>query len=495
MSGCLPRTHPFRIASSTAIWLCLQLLLGTAVSGASSQAQKNDPGERRPGGTATSRGSLDNRNAFSHPSANLGFSKEFDFKIGNALFRKLWVSSPSSTRSSDGLGPLFNARSCQRCHLKDGRGHPPSANWPDDNAVSMILRLSIPPKTEAQRQRLASGRANVIAEPTYGMQLQDLAIQGHAGEGRMHVTYREREVKLADGEIVSLREPQYRITDLSYGPLHPETMVSPRIAPQMIGLGLLEAISETAILANADPNDENGDGISGRPNRVWSIEENKLALGRFGWKAGAPTILQQTADAFAGDIGISSKLVPKPFGDCTEKQLYCRNAPNGESKRDREIKNSLLNLVAFYSRNLAVPRLRNPDGKQVLRGEQLFGDIGCAECHVPTFKTGNSHSDENLNNQIIWPYSDLLLHNMGEGLADGRPEGRASGQEWRTAPLWGIGLTETVSGHSFFLHDGRARNLQEAILWHGGEAEGARIGFSALSKVDRERLIAFLKSL
>lgn len=456
-----------------------------------------DPSEALPGGDATSRGSLDNTNAFSHPSANMGFAGELDFKLGNAMFRKFWVSSPASTTSSDGLGPLYNARSCQTCHLKDGRGHPPVANWPEDNAVSMLMRLSIPPQSDADRELLASGRANVIPEPTYGGQLQDLAVAGHAGEGRLHITYDEQTVMLADGEVVSLRKPTYTITDLGYGPLHPDTMISPRVAQPMIGLGLLEAIPEADILANEDPDDRDGDGISGRANRVWSLEHDRLMLGRFGWKAGSPTVLQQTAEAAAGDMGLGSVMIPLPAGDCTERQPTCLDAPHGGSERapGQEFKTQLLKLTAFYARNLAVPSRRNPEDPEVLAGKAIFHDIGCASCHRPSFSTGAETPDEHLANQRIWPYTDLLLHDMGEGLADGRPEGRANGREWRTAPLWGIGLTEVVSGHTYFLHDGRARSLTEAILWHGGEAQAARDAFAALQRSDRDKLIAFLNSL
>lgn len=451
--------------------------------------------EALPGGAATSKRSVRNRHAFSHASGNLGFSKEFDFKIGNAVFRKLWVSSPASTKSSDGLGPLFNARSCQRCHLKDGRGHPPSANWPGDNAISMLLKLSIPPRTNAERKALADGRILAVPEPTYGHQLQDAAVQGHAAEGRMHISYGERHVKLAGDEVVSLRVPTYRITDLGYGPLHPETMISPRIAPPMIGLGLLEAISAADILAGADPEDKNGDGVSGKTSNVWSAAENKLVLGRFGWKAAKGSVPEQTAAAFLGDMGLSSTLHPEPYGECSIRQARCREAPHGADVDQAEVPAELMRLVVFYSRNLAVPRRSDIDKPDVIRGRSLFREIGCAACHTPSFITGQSEVSPHLSNQRIWPYSDLLLHDMGDGLADGRPEGSASGSEWRTPPLWGIGLTEAVSGHTFFLHDGRARNLKEAILWHGGEAKRARDRFAKLDKADRERLIAFLNSL
>ncbi|MEO1694839.1 MAG: di-heme oxidoredictase family protein [Pseudomonadota bacterium] len=455
-----------------------------------------EPGETLPGGAATSRGATHTTNAFSHPSGNISFAQEMDFKIGNAIFKKLWVSSPASTKSSDGLGPLYNARACQRCHLKDGRGHPPNGNWPDDNAVSMLLRLSIPPQTDAERALLISGRLNAIPEPTYGGQLQDLAIKGHAGEGRIHITYTEHTVLLSDGTPVRLRAPTYRVTDLNYGALHPATMISPRVAQPMIGLGLLEAIPDADILALADPNDRDGDGISGKANRVWSHERNALSLGRFGWKAGQPTILQQSADAAAGDMGLGSRMFPRAHGDCSANQTTCRNAPHGgpAAQPGHEFKWPLMKLTAFYARNLGVPRRRRPRDPVVLKGRHVFRDIGCAACHRPSHTTGTS-VDRHLSNQKIWPYTDLLLHDMGPGLADGRPEARASGREWRTAPLWGIGLTKTVNGHTFFLHDGRARNLTEAIVWHGGEAQAARDSFIALSAQDREALLAFIRSL
>jgi CxxC motif-containing protein (DUF1111 family) len=456
-----------------------------------------DPTEALPGGAATTLATASNANVFSQFSANMGFAKELDFKLGNAIFRKDWVTAPASTKSSDGLGPLYNARACQRCHLKDGRGHPPAANWPEGDAISMLLRLSIPPQTEAQRQALASGQANSIPEPTYGDQLQDIAIPGLPAEGHLHIEYTEEEVTLPGGEVVSLRRPRYSIVELGYGPLHPETMISPRIAQQMIGLGLLEAIPEAEILGLADPDDSDSDGISGKPNRVWSIERNALTLGRFGWKAGQPSVLQQSAKAAAGDIGLGSAIVPNPAGDCTKHQRACLDAPPGGpvNAPGEELTTPLLKLTAFYARNLAVPARRDPQAADVLAGKVVFGSLGCASCHQPHFITGAATPDPHLANQPIWPYTDLLLHDMGEGLADGRPEAQASGREWRTAPLWGIGLTETVSGHTFFLHDGRARNLTEAILWHGGEAQAARDGFAALDAANRARLLAFLNSL
>jgi CxxC motif-containing protein (DUF1111 family) len=456
-----------------------------------------EPGEESPGGTATTQESIDTRDAFSHFSHGIGFEGEAKFKVGNAIFRKLWVSAPSSTKSSDGLGPLYNSRACQSCHFKDGRGHPPKANFPDDNSESMFLRLSIPPETEAQKRLLAEHKVNTIDEPTYGGQLQNLAIQGHDGEGHMNITYAEMPVRLGNGTTVSLRRPTYSITDLKYGALHPKTMLSPRVAPPMIGVGLLEAIPEAQIRAQTDPDDADGDGISGRANEVWSQVDNRVALGRFGWKAGMPSIRQQTASAFSGDIGLSTPLVRKPSGDCTPAQAFCLNAPNGNSERDGgvEVGPKLFDLVVFYAQNLAVPPRRNISDANVMHGKALFHQLKCQSCHMPSHTTGKVEGQPHLSDQTIWPYTDLLLHDMGESLADKRPEGMANGQEWRTPPLWGIGLTEIVSGQTNFLHDGRARNVEEAILWHGGEAQASRDGYAALSKAEREALLSFVNSL
>ena len=464
-----------------------------AVTQPAQDFSKAEPYERRPAGAATVFKPL-NRDAFSHPSANMSFKRERDFRVGNGIFRKIWVSSPSSTTSSDGLGPLFNARACQRCHLKDGRGRPPAAG---ERAETMLMRLSIPPQTEAERAALREHRQATVPEPTYGGQLQNFSIQGIKGEGDITIAYEEVPVALADGETVSLRKPSYGVSGLHYGPLHPETMLSPRVAPPVIGMGLLEAISDADILAGADPDDRDGDGISGRANTVWSDELGRPMLGRFGWKAGQPTVSQQAAAAFRGDVGISTPLYPRPYGDCTAAQEACRDAPHGGASAQDTVEASaaLFELLVFYTRNLGVPARRDIGDPQVLEGKRLFYDANCTGCHRPKFVTRRDSIGEEQSFQLIWPYTDMLLHDMGAGLADGRPEGEASGREWRTPPLWGIGLTETVSGHTFFLHDGRARSLLEAILWHGGEAEAAKERVVAMTREEREALLAFLRSL
>ena len=436
------------------------------------------------------------RAAYSQPMVNLSFADRAQFNIGNSIFRRPWVVAPSSTTSSDGLGPLYNARACQHCHLRDGRGHPPEANFPDDTAQSILVRLSIPPQSDADAGLLDSGYVPSLPEPTYGGQLQDLAIPGIAAEGHLWTDWRDIAVELAGGEIVHLREPTYSIVNLQYGPLHPDTMLSVRVAPPMIGLGLLEAIPEAAILANVDPDDADGDGISGRPNLVASTLLGAQALGRFGWKANLATLPDQNAGAFNGDIGMSSLLVPEAYGDCTEAQTICRNAPHGIGETTPvEVAEPLMEALLFYTRSLAVPAMRTPNDPAVMAGRALFATIGCTSCHTPSFQTGPDAAHPALANQQIWPYTDLLLHDMGAGLADNRPDGQATGTEWRTPPLWGIGLTETVNGHTYFLHDGRARNLMEAILWHGGEAQAARNAFADLSAGERDNLLQFLEAL
>lgn len=453
--------------------------------------------EAKSGGAASVRART-NADAFSQPSGNMPFAREMDFKLGNALFRKTWVASPASTLASDGLGPLYNARACQDCHLKDGRGHSPDG--PDDGRVSMFLRLSVP-ADGAKPVVDVAGIEDWLAtqpDPVYGGQLQDLAAPGQTAEGKMGVTYEEVAVTLSDGTFVFLRNPTYSFENPGYGAPDPHLMISPRVAPQMIGLGLLEAIPVADILSREDPEDADGDGISGRAQVVPSLEFGVPMLGRFGLKAGAATVKEQSAAAFAGDMGLSTPLHPDPWGECSETQADCRAARHGQEDGLRdglEVDANSLDLVTFYSRNLGVPERRNIDDPQVLRGKEQFHALNCTGCHTPKFVTHRLKGQPEQSFQLIWPYTDLLLHDMGEGLADHRPEGRATGSEWKTPPLWGIGMTARVSGHTQFLHDGRARNLTEAILWHGGEAQAARDGFARLSSGDRAALIAFLESL
>ncbi|CDX61964.1 conserved exported hypothetical protein [Mesorhizobium plurifarium] len=464
-----------------------------AVTRPTADFTKPEPFELMQGGAGTSEKDV-NRDAFSQSSANITFEEEGTFKLGNALFRKNWVSSPSSTQASDGLGPLFNERACQNCHLKDGRGRPPEG---DAGSTSMFLRLARDAGSAEERAALAGHEALNFPDPVYGSQLQELAVPGLKGEGRMRVDYREQKVTLGDGAVVSLRKPSYTIENLGHGPLDPRTTLSPRLAPPMIGLGLIEQIAPADILAHADPDDRNSDGISGRPNIVRDELSGQVTLGRFGWKAQTASIRQQAADAFAADIGISTPEMPKPWGDCTEAEKDCLAMPNGVQQRlgAAEAPPPVMDLITFYSQNLAVPARRDLDKPDVLAGKKQFYEMGCIACHTPKFVTMRGTPNKAQAFQLIWPYSDFLLHDMGEGLADGQRVGEATGSEWRTPPLWGIGLTATVNGNAFYLHDGRARTLAEAILWHGGEGEKARDRFAGAAAADREALIKFLESL
>ncbi|NTJ44273.1 c-type cytochrome [Agrobacterium larrymoorei] len=452
---------------------------------------KPEPSEAMPAGTLTTRSATD---PFSQPSANMSFEREQDFKLGNALFQKLWVSSPSSTQASDGLGPFYNARSCQTCHIKDGRGRPPLTG---EDAVSMVLRLARPARTSNEEAAIRKHKIVNFPDATYGQQLQNLAVAGLDAEGKLAVSYQEQKVTLSDGEVVTLRKPTYGIDGLNHGPLEHDTVLSARIAQPTLGLGLIQAIAAEDILALADPDDSNGDGISGKPGWVRGHKTESVLLGRFGWKAQNATVRDQAAAAFSQDIGISTPELPNASGDCTKKQPHCLAIPNGVQKRlgDTEAPSTVLDLVTFYTENLAVPVRRNVGNPAVLRGKKIFYENGCADCHTPKFVTRRDAKDPSHSFQLIWPYSDFLLHDMGEGLADGQQVGEASGQEWRTQPLWGIGLTEAVNGNGFYLHDGRARSLTEAILWHGGESQKARDAFATLQKSDRQALLAFLESL
>lgn len=429
-------------------------------------------------------------NAYSMPANNLPITKRLDFSVGNSFFRNPWVQAPSSTDARDGLGPLFNTNGCQNCHIKDGRGHPPEEG--EDQAVSMLVRMSIPAMTAEQKKDLIV--FGVTPEPTYGDQLEDFAIPSATPEGKIRIEYKTSIITFPDGEMVELRKPTLVLHDLAYGDLHPNTMLSARVAPPMIGLGLLESISEQTLISLAEQQQLNGEGVTGKINRVWDKQKQSTRVGRFGWKAGQPSLIQQDAAAFNGDMGLTTALFSAE--NCTQNQVICSELPNGNSADEKvEVSDKILKFVEFYSQHLAVPIRRNINDPQVKKGQRLFDTIGCASCHTPSLKTAKRENLPSLSEQIIHPYTDLLLHDMGEGLADNRPEFLANGQEWRTPPLWGIGYTQEVSGHSYFLHDGRARNLMEAILWHGGEAQSVKQKVMQLSKRDRDALIAFLHSL
>ena len=464
-----------RSLASLSLLAVATLLLAACSIDDSSEVDLSLVYSERLGGETTA--FIGNRSAFEMSARNLTNELRRTFEVGDSFFNQNWVTAPASTTARDGLGPTHNALSCSSCHVLDGRGKPPDN--PDDPERGLLFRLSIP-----------DGNGGAVGEPTYGEQLQDRSILGVPVEGQMLVIYKEVKGQYPDGTEYSLRQPMYSIEELAFGPLHPEVRISPRVAPATIGMGLLEAIPEERILALADVDDANGDGISGRPNYVWDVRKDELALGRFGWKSNQPTIEQQAASAFLGDIGITSTLFPDE--NCPPAQEKCSRAVNGGSP---EIPDERLAKVTLYVQTLAVPAMRDTEDDTVKQGARLFVQTQCSVCHTPRYETGDTHPVEPLRNQTIFPYTDLLLHDMGPGLADNSPDGQASGSEWRTPPLWGIGLVETVNGHTMFLHDGRARSLEEAILWHGGEAEGSRLLFMELTAEERNALIRFLESI
>lgn len=422
---------------------------------------------------------LEGKTALERPLANITLENRRKFTVGNSFFNQNWVTAPSSTEARDGLGPLFNARSCSACHVKDGRG---AAYDEIEPTVAILIRLSIPGHDP---------KKGVIPEPVYGDQLQLKAIENVLPEGSNTVAFQEIDGWYADGMPYTLRKPLITITDLSSGPLHSNVLIGLRAANAVYGLGLLEAIPESDLLALADENDDDGDGISGRPNKVWDVEAGESRLGRFGWKANQPSIKQQMATAFHDDIGLTTSLLPaENYTDARAEELAA--FPDGGHP---EVSDLIMDRMLAYMRTLAPPARRHVNDERVVEGERLFYELQCNACHATTFKTSSQPGFPELENQIIHPYTDLLLHDMGEELADGRPDFEATGTEWRTPPLWGIGLHQIVNPRSGFLHDGRARTLEEAILWHGGEALNSRDRFIALDVESRRALLMFIESL
>lgn len=416
------------------------------------------------------------RDAFEQPVAGLSAEERERFFRGRSLFQQSWVVAPARDSEVDGLGPLYNRLACVSCHARNGRGLPPERA--DERMQSMLVRLSVPG---------VGPHGGPRAHPAYGDQFNEEGIPGVPGEGRVSLRWIEQSRRLPDGTLVSLRRPRLAFSGLAYGPAG-RMLTSPRVGQQVVGMGLLDAVPDEALLALAA--ERKPDGVKGRVNRVWNPETGAIAIGRFGHKANMPSLDAQIAGAFLGDLGITSPAHPDE--NCTSVQRACRQAPSGGVP---ELSVAQLEAVSFYLAHLAVPARRNADDPQVRRGEALFAAAGCAQCHTPQLETAASARHPRLAGQVIAPFTDLLIHDMGPGLADGRPDFQASGRDWRTPPLWGIGLTEKISERPRYLHDGRARSLLEAVLWHGGEARLARQRVEALGRADRAALIAFLQSL
>ncbi len=455
--------------------VCLLAVAGLLGPLFATPAQADDP--RLSGGAATVFAT--GINAYSRPVPALDSIERALFYDGRRLFFAGWELDARDAEIAGRLGPTFNRERCSGCHLRNGRGWPPV--FPDEEIYAMLIRLSVP-GTDAV--------GGPKPHPVYGAQLQNHSVPGVPAEGHPYVRGHEIEGRYPDGWAYKLFVPDYVISDLAFGEFGPDTMMSVRVALPIIGLGLLDAVPLETVYALADPRDLDGDGISGRINIVWDVESNAPAVGRYGWKAGVPSIRQQSAAAALIDMGVTNRLYP--VESCGRGQDQCAAARDGGVL---ELSDAMLDALTFYASTLAVPARRGVDDPRVQRGEQLFHDIGCAACHIPTLVTGDDAVSPALAGQVIHPYTDLLLHDMGEGLSDHRPEFLATGREWRTPPLWAIGLLSTVTKRQFLLHDGRARGFAEAILWHGGEAQTARDAFHQLPAADRSALTAFLERL
>ena len=424
------------------------------------------------------------------PAPSLSPQQQLSFYTGRSFAVNPWVFAPASTTARDGLGPLFNARSCSACHINGGRGRlPDSQSDPAEPLVSSLVRISVPGEHE---------HLGIVFDETYGDQIQlqgqGVGVNAVPGEATLNVRYIEHKGRYSDGSSYTLKEPILDFTEWSYGLPSDQLQTSLRTASALLGLGLLEAIAETDILANADEHDINKDGISGKPNRVWDILKKQAVLGRFGWKAGQPTVHQQTAAAFHSDMGLTNSLFPNE--SCTKKQSACLQAPSGAWRTNGvEVDDNVLSAVTLFTESLPVPAPRQSKSVQIKKGKQLFNKLNCVACHTPRFETSMHANNSYFSDQVIWPYSDLLLHDMGAGLADHRSEYEANGREWRTPPLWGIGLAKFINKRAGFLHDGRADTIEEAILWHGGEAKVSQQQFIQLSKKERLALLAFINAL
>jgi CxxC motif-containing protein (DUF1111 family) len=457
--------------------------------------------EHLPAGGMTGKGLSDR--SFIQVGRNVDRKQELLFWTGFSLFRDPWVIAPSSTKDRDGLGPLFNTRSCISCHLSGGKGPAPQEG--NSKPTALVVRFG-------------SGEDGLFGDPIYGDQLQPRAIAiTHSsiapdllGEAKLQLGYQQVYGEYADGSTYILRQPTYQLTDLAYGELDKRTVLSPRFSPVIYGVGLLDAISEQDLLVQEDINDNNQDGISAKYNRVPIAPSNhntadfhhsvenfegtiRLGVGRFGHKAKHPSLHQQVAAAFRDDIGITNTSFDTE--SCSTKQANCQAASVIGGHQSVEIPDKLLDLVTQFNQLIAVPPARNLDSATAQQGRELFYKIGCESCHTASYTTDAEYPHKSLANQTIWPYTDLALHDMGAGLADGVNEYAANGTEWRTPPLWGIGARKNIRSENLYLHDGRAKTVAAAILWHGGEAQISQQNFIQLNKQQRSALLAFLDAI
>lgn len=409
------------------------------------------------------------------PYTGLGDDALDQFILGRSFFTIPWVEAPAATTARDGLGPLFNANSCVSCHKNNGGGSA-STHGGETLTRSITIQLAQVPVDPAHQ---ASKQAGFFPDPVYGAQL---AINGNHDvpfEGRVTVRTEEIPFKYPDGSRVLLKKPTFMLTDLNYGPLSGTTTINPRRAPLLIGLGLIDSIPASQILQRADEQDQNRDGLSGKINLVWSMKDNSTQPGRFGWKATKASVVEQSANALYHDLGLTNPWFPAE--NCTPAQTACNAAYKSEGF---DIPMHRLAAISYYLTHLQVPVNRK---KEEAKGGTLFRQAGCLGCHQTGYTTDTG--------VVVDPYSDFLLHDMGPELADNSRMFEADPSEWRTAPLWGLGLAKKLNPKAGYLHDGRATTIEQAILWHGGEAESAKQTFIHLNRKDRTALLSFLESL
>lgn len=413
------------------------------------------------------------------PVDNLNDEEYDKFILGRSFFTIPWVESPSVTTARDGLGPLFNANTCISCHPSNGRGT--LINKDGFSSRSLVARLSIKSNESKEHQELLKYKG-FVPNSVYGNQLSINGIHGIDFEGNVKIDFEELEVIFPDGEKQLLLKLKYSLVNLNYGALSEDSNVSYRLAPTLNGMGLITLISDEDILKNVDENDKNEDGISGRANWVYSNLTKKEELGKYTWKASVASLKEQVAGAASNDMGLTTSIFPNE--NCTSFQKACNKAPKAKDAID--LPDERLDAVTYYLKNIKTytPKIT----KEYKEGLEIFEQISCAKCHISSFDTKKGFK--------VFPYSDFLLHDMGEELSDGRVEFKASQNEWRTAPLWGLALHEKINKEKpRLLHDGRARSFQEAILWHGGEAMKAKENYMNLPKEKREKLLKFLEEL
>lgn len=492
------------------------------------------------GGATTAVDTSQSGHGFSTPAANLNALDMEQHLSGDADFEAAFATAPNNDHPElDGLGPVFNNTNCNSCHQRDGRNSTPAVPQGQDRVKlgsgdGIFLRISKARDVPCTEGNSGNDYCKPIPVPNFSDQLfhrgvakarADWQDNQFIGQADVYLSYEYSTVTYSDGSQVRLKKPLFAVENPYDAPgetkqsnnvtselLQDDVLMGWRNGMPVFGLGLLEAIPEADIVANADVNDSDGDGISGKANYVFDAVKardgnaNPVSLGRFGWKSNTPSVRTQSLGALRGDIGITNPLFPDESiaGTALHDSYLTRTGFVDTGKGSDglpEASQRFSDDVVFYAETLAVPARRKVSDPNVREGARLFEQLNCSGCHVAKFVTkangelGGVPMSDALKGQTIYPFSDLLLHDMGPELADGRPDFLADGNEWRTRPLWGLGLTQIVNPLAGFLHDGRAATVEEAVLWHGGEAQQSKDDFVALTADERSQVIDFLNSL